>query len=109
MIVAGPTRPLRPGDADKLQRYLERGGALLVLVDPRAQTDFGEPLAKWGVTVGDDVIVDRVQGIFGQAMSPLAGEYAEPRDHARHARSDDLPDGARPRDRTEARQAFTRS
>jgi hypothetical protein len=27
------------------------------------------------VTLGDDVIVDRVQGLFGQAMTPLAGVY----------------------------------
>ena len=45
------------------------------LIDPRAQTDFGDELAKWGVTVGNDAIVDRLQGIFGQAMTPLAGEY----------------------------------
>jgi ABC-type uncharacterized transport system involved in gliding motility auxiliary subunit len=75
VILAGPTQNLRPGDADKLQRYLERGGALLVLIDPRANTDVGDSLARWGVKVGADVIVDRVQGMFGQAMTPLAGEY----------------------------------
>jgi ABC-type uncharacterized transport system involved in gliding motility auxiliary subunit len=47
----------------------------MVLVDPRANTDVGELLAKWGVQLGADVIVDRVQGLFGQAMTPLAGEY----------------------------------
>lgn len=76
VILAGPTQNLRPGDADKLQRYLERGGAVMVLIDPRANTDVGDVLAKWGVQVGADVIVDRVQGIFGQATTPLAGEYA---------------------------------
>jgi ABC-type uncharacterized transport system involved in gliding motility auxiliary subunit len=72
VIIAGPTRPLRPGDADKLDRYLARGGAILAMIDPRAQTDFVEQVAAWGVTVEDDAIVDRLQSIFGQAMSPLA-------------------------------------
>jgi ABC-type uncharacterized transport system involved in gliding motility auxiliary subunit len=72
VIVAGPTRPLRPGDADKLDRYLARGGAILATIDPRAQTDFVDQVAKWGVIVEDDAIVDRLQSIFGQAMSPLA-------------------------------------
>jgi len=45
------------------------------MVDPRAHTDILDDLARWGVDVGDDAIVDRVQGLFGQAMSPLAGEY----------------------------------
>jgi gliding motility-associatede transport system auxiliary component len=76
VIVAGPTRPLLPEEHRALERYLERGGAMLVTVDPRAHTDLVDDLARWGVDAGDDVIVDRVQGLFGQAMSPLAGEYA---------------------------------
>ena len=77
VILAGPTRPLRPGDADKLDRYLARGGAILAMVDPRAQTDFVEVLAGWGVEIGHDAIVDRLQSLFGQAMSPMAGQYAD--------------------------------
>jgi ABC-type uncharacterized transport system involved in gliding motility auxiliary subunit len=76
VVIAGPTRPFLPEEHTALQRYLDRGGALFVMVDPRAQTDLGPDLAKWGVTLGDDVIVDRVQGMFGQAMTPLAGVYA---------------------------------
>jgi ABC-type uncharacterized transport system involved in gliding motility auxiliary subunit len=77
VVVAGPTRPLLPEEHAALERYLARGGALLVMLDPRAQTDLYEPLARWGVEVGDDAVVDRVQGLFGQAMSPLAGEYGD--------------------------------
>lgn len=77
LILAGPTRPLRPGDADKLDRFLARGGAVLAMVDPRAQTDLVEVLAGWGVELGDDAIVDRLQSLFGQAMSPMAGQYAD--------------------------------
>lgn len=77
VIVAGPTRPLRPGDADKLDRYLARGGAVLAMVDPRAKTDLTDTLEDWGVELGDDAIVDRLQSLFGQAMSPLAGQYGD--------------------------------
>jgi len=71
VILAGPTRPLRPGDADKLDRYVARGGAVLAMVDPRAQTDFVATLASWGAVLGEDVIVDYLMSRFGQAMSPL--------------------------------------
>lgn len=77
VVIAGPTRPLLPQEHDALDRYLARGGAVLAMVDPRAQTDLVERLEAWGVEVGDDAIVDRVQSIFGQAMSPLAAEYAD--------------------------------
>lgn len=75
VIVAGPTRPFHPAEVPALQRYLERGGALLVMVDPRAQTDLYPKLDEWGIAVGDDVVVDRVQGLFGRPVSPFAAEY----------------------------------
>jgi ABC-type uncharacterized transport system involved in gliding motility auxiliary subunit len=59
-----------------LQRYLERGGSLLVMIDPMAQTDLFEDLAGWGVRVGDDFVIDQVQGLFGRAATPLAAQYA---------------------------------
>jgi ABC-type uncharacterized transport system involved in gliding motility auxiliary subunit len=75
VIVAGPTRTLPEEEHAALERYLERGGALLVLVDPRSRTDLGADLERWGVSLGDDVVVDRMQGFFGRAATPFAGEY----------------------------------
>jgi ABC-type uncharacterized transport system involved in gliding motility auxiliary subunit len=75
VVIAGPTLPFYPGERAALQRYMEKGGALLVMVDPRANTNIAEDLAEWGVRLGDDVLVDRLQGIFGQPYSPFAAEY----------------------------------
>jgi ABC-type uncharacterized transport system involved in gliding motility auxiliary subunit len=77
VIAGGPTRPLHETEHAALARYLERGGALLVLIDPRAGTDLGDDLAKWGIELGDDVIVDRVQGLFGRPTTPFAAEYGD--------------------------------
>jgi ABC-type uncharacterized transport system involved in gliding motility auxiliary subunit len=75
VVLAGATRPLHDTEHKALDRYLARGGALMVLVDPRAKTDIYQDLARWGVDVGDDVVVDRVQGLFGRPVSPLAAQY----------------------------------
>jgi ABC-type uncharacterized transport system involved in gliding motility auxiliary subunit len=75
VIVAGPTRSLQPQETDALDRYLKRGGAVMALVDPRARTDLVDTLLGWGVDLGDDVIVDRQQAIFGQANTPFAEQY----------------------------------
>ena len=75
VVSAGPTRPLPEEEHAALERYLERGGSLLVLVDPRSRTDLGKDLERWGVSLGDDVVVDRLQGFFGRAATPFAGEY----------------------------------
>jgi ABC-type uncharacterized transport system involved in gliding motility auxiliary subunit len=77
VILAGPTRPYHETEHAALQRYVERGGAIVVMLDPRAQTDVYPDLAKWGVAVGDDVIVDRLQGMFGRPTTPFAAEYAD--------------------------------
>lgn len=76
LVIAGPTRPFHPSERAALRRYVERGGSLMVLVDPRANTNLGEDLADWGIRLGDDVVVDRVQGLFGRPVSPFAAEYA---------------------------------
>jgi len=75
VVVAGPTRSLLDVESAALDRYLERGGAVLALVDPRIRTGMVERVAAWGVTLGDDVIVDRALALFGRAMSPFAASY----------------------------------
>jgi len=77
LVVAGPTRPLPPEELAALERYLERGGSLLVMLDPRAKTNLGDWLAERGVRAGNDIIVDLELAFFQQYMSPFAGSYAE--------------------------------
>jgi ABC-type uncharacterized transport system involved in gliding motility auxiliary subunit len=76
VVIAGPTRPYLEREHELLQHYLERGGSLFVLIDPRAQTDLYDDLRGWGVEMGDDVIVDQLLAVFGQATSPMAVDYA---------------------------------
>jgi ABC-type uncharacterized transport system involved in gliding motility auxiliary subunit len=75
VVVAGPTLPLIPQEEAALERYLDGGGALLVMVDPNANTNLYGALSRWGVDLGADVIVDYLQGLFGRATTPLAAEY----------------------------------
>jgi ABC-type uncharacterized transport system involved in gliding motility auxiliary subunit len=76
VLVAGPTQPYFDHEQDALRRYLERGGALGVMIDPRARTNLRPLVEEWGVQIGDDVVVDQVRAIFNQATMPLAAGYA---------------------------------
>lgn len=76
VVVAGPTRPFLASEREILRRYLERGGAVFALLDPRAQTDLVEDVRGWGVNLGDDIVVDRQLAVFGRATVPFAGSYA---------------------------------
>jgi len=76
VVIPGPTRPFLAPEREALRRYLERGGALLVLLDPRTQTNLVDDVRSWGVELGDDVVVDRQLAMFGRATTPLAEGYA---------------------------------
>lgn len=75
VVVAGPTRPLLTAEIEALGRYVETGGSLFVAIDPRAQTNLFDLLLGWEVAFGEDVVVDQALAVFGQATTPLAGEY----------------------------------
>jgi gliding motility-associatede transport system auxiliary component len=84
VIVAGPTRPLLPGEIDRLDAYLKQGGRLLVtLRPPRPDQPIDESaliglLGKWGIKVENDVVVDQVLRLFqGPALglAPFVQEY----------------------------------
>ncbi len=75
VVVAGAARPLLDPELEALDRFLARGGALFVLVDPRVTQGVVERLRAWGVDLGDDVVIDRALALFGRAVSPLAGRY----------------------------------
>lgn len=77
LIVAGPTRPLFDHEIEMLERYLARGGAVMIMIDPRARTNLYEPILRWGARVGDDVLVDPLLSLNRQPTAPLAGGYAE--------------------------------
>ena len=80
IVIAGPTKPVSKEEVALLKAYVDNGGSLVVLEDPRVFTDFGtaqDPLASylavdWGIKLNDDVVIDPVnsQNPF-QAVSSL--------------------------------------
>lgn len=66
LIVAGPQKPLADSEVQAIQAYLERGGSLVYLSDPRPVTQFGDqpdPMAAylgtaWGIQLDESMVVD---------------------------------------------------
>jgi ABC-type uncharacterized transport system involved in gliding motility auxiliary subunit len=75
LIIAGPTNPLLENELVALQRYVDAGGGLFVAIDPRSHSNVDDLLSGWGISFGDDIIVDRALAVYGQATTPLATEY----------------------------------
>lgn len=65
VVIAGPTANFVEPELDLLAAYLDGGGSLMVLLDPTlsaggglVDTGLGAFLDRYGVRVGDDIVVD---------------------------------------------------
>ena len=65
VVLAGPTRDLGPGETDSLVAYLRRGGQALFLCDPPTPPSVAKLLARFGVELAGDVVVDEQGRLFG--------------------------------------------
>ena len=84
VIVAGPTADLLQLEVEMLRRYLNKGGHLLVLLDPIEKPEAEMPLLEglvreWAINPGRDVVVD-ISGmgrLFGtdDASMPVVATY----------------------------------
>jgi len=82
LILAGPEKEPFPQELEFINNYLNKGGSILVLVDPITSPSLESFLGKWGVQVDNDIVLD-VSGV-GQLMGtgpsiPLVTGYE---DHA---------------------------
>lgn len=74
LILAAPTVPFSASERDILTKYMEQGGRLLVLTDPRRDTGIEPLLSAWGVALDKDIVVGLT----------LTGRELYVRDYGRH-------------------------
>ena len=61
LVIAGPRDVISDSELEKIEQYLNRGGRLLAMFDffsYRKETGLERMLAKWGVDVGHNVVID---------------------------------------------------
>jgi len=76
VIVAGPQSDLLPTELQAIEAYITRGGKLLFLLDPFTAPQLVTVLKKYGILIGNDVIVDRFSRAFGgDYLLPVITEY----------------------------------
>jgi ABC-type uncharacterized transport system involved in gliding motility auxiliary subunit len=80
LVVAGPQKDLLPNEVEALAAYVDRAGKVLFLVDPFQAAGLAPLLQRWGLGVGNDVIIDiNPQGrLLGAGPEiPVVGDYLE--------------------------------
>ncbi len=58
VVLSSPRAELLPSERDRLAQYVAAGGSLLVMVDPLSVPETAKDLARYGVKVGDDVVIE---------------------------------------------------
>jgi ABC-type uncharacterized transport system involved in gliding motility auxiliary subunit len=64
VIAPGPAKPYLENETKALAEFLRSGGHAMVMLPPREGEELKPLLAEWGVTAGDDVVVDQVMRLF---------------------------------------------
>ncbi|HEY3079670.1 MAG TPA: Gldg family protein [Chloroflexota bacterium] len=76
VVLAGPRQPLLPQENEVLQKYLDNGGKLLVMLEPRSPGNPGDLLGKWGLEVGQGIVLDFDSPLQGDPLTPLVTRYS---------------------------------
>lgn len=78
VVVAGPDRPYLEREIAALDRYVARGGALFVMLDPQTETGLEPLVAARGLALGNDVIIEQFVQLFAGAtlgVEPIVSDY----------------------------------
>ena len=97
LVIAGPKKPIMFQEIAMIQKYLEKNGKLLLLLDPTLNSakDVNDGLVqlmkKWGVKVGNDLIFDRVHFYLLSAGSVAQDLQFEQHDITRYYLQEQIP------------------
>lgn len=58
VVLASPRAELLPVERDRLAQYVAAGGSLIAMVDPLAVPETAADLSRYGVKVGNDVVIE---------------------------------------------------
>lgn len=76
LVISGPKRDLAESELQALQTFAEQGGALLIQLDPYAAPSLKAFVSRYGIMVGDDVIVDQyARTMGGDYLMPIVSTY----------------------------------
>lgn len=80
VVVAGPAAEFFEPEVNALQTYLDGGGSLMLLIDPRTSPGLDTLLDPWGITLDDRIVLDTSGS--GQLVglgpaAPLVTDYGD--------------------------------
>ncbi len=75
LVIGAPKKDYLKREYEILNNYLNKGGHILVLLEPLYRININKFLNKWGVKTSDKFIIDTTRYIFPQPTIPQIIEY----------------------------------
>lgn len=76
LVIPGPQKDLLPNELETVGKYIDGGGRVLFMLDPGSAPGIDPFLLKYGVKLGDGVVVDAISRMFGADYTmPVITEY----------------------------------
>ena len=76
VVVAAPFKPLFPEEVTSLDKYLRRGGRIIVFLEPYNDGGLKDFLKTYGIRITDDIIVDKLSRVMGgDYLLPMVVKY----------------------------------
>jgi len=76
VVVAAPEKNLFPEEVVSLKRFLNKGGSLLVFLEPYQDAGLKEFLREYGVVMSSDIVVDKMSRVMGgDFLLPMIVSY----------------------------------
>ncbi len=75
LVVAGPEKDFLPVETQAIDSFLARGGRVLYLLEPFMADSLAAGLRRYGVRVGDDIVVDLLRGSINSPFAFLVKDY----------------------------------
>ncbi|MDJ0706176.1 MAG: Gldg family protein [Leptolyngbyaceae cyanobacterium MO_188.B28] len=81
IVVAGPQQAFFEAELNALEAYLEKGGGLLLMVDPNTDPNLDSFLETWGITLDERLVLDTSGGGRLVGLGPAAPLVTDYGDH----------------------------
>jgi ABC-type uncharacterized transport system involved in gliding motility auxiliary subunit len=76
LVVPGPKKPLQDEEKKAIEKYLNSGGAVFMLIDPKSKSGMETFLKNWGIELGEDIVIDPMSKLFGgDFAAPVVNQY----------------------------------
>ncbi|MDE0848039.1 MAG: Gldg family protein [Nitrospinaceae bacterium] len=76
LVIPGPKKPIQDEEKAVIENYLNSGGSVFMLIDPKSSSSMEAFLKKWGIELGEDIVIDPMSKLFGgDFAAPVVNQY----------------------------------